>query len=265
MAGVGATADAAAVVWGIARPDRAIRVLVCELWVHQRIKEYIVLYKGVAVAGVGGFDMCTLHLGESARTLVRAGLVLALVAPAAANPEYVTPFNTAYPGNTLSSRMAASTGSACNVCHHPTNRSTRGNCYRLALQARLNAGRTITQAIADINDLDSDNDGTSNGDEILMARADLPGQVGYSPGLVGPTGTDPCGTNPIAAVTNTSETPPAPPCAADFNGAGGLTVQDIFDFLAAYFAGEPSADFNGVGGLSVQDIFEFLAAYFAGC
>jgi glucose/arabinose dehydrogenase len=54
-------------------------------------------------------------------------------------------------------------------------------------------------------------------------------------------------------------------CPADFNGVGGVSVQDIFDFLAAYFAADPRADFNGVGGISVQDIFDFLAAYFAGC
>jgi hypothetical protein len=44
-----------------------------------------------------------------------------------------------------------------------------------------------------------------------------------------------------------------------------VTVQDIFDFLAAYFAGDTRADFNGAGGITVQDIFDFLAAYFAGC
>jgi hypothetical protein len=55
------------------------------------------------------------------------------------------------------------------------------------------------------------------------------------------------------------------PCPADFNGSGGLTVQDIFDFLAAWFSGAPSADFNHVNGLSVQDIFDFLSAWFAGC
>ena len=54
-------------------------------------------------------------------------------------------------------------------------------------------------------------------------------------------------------------------CPADFNGTGGLTVQDIFDFLAAWFSGAPSADFNHVGGITVQDIFDFLAAWFAGC
>jgi hypothetical protein len=53
-------------------------------------------------------------------------------------------------------------------------------------------------------------------------------------------------------------------CAADFNSSGTLTVQDIFDFLNAWFGGSPSADFNG-GGLAVQDIFDFLNAWFAGC
>ena len=60
-------------------------------------------------------------------------------------------------------------------------------------------------------------------------------------------------------------TPPSC-CPADFNHSGPPpTVQDIFDFLAAYFAGDTAADFNRVGGLSVQDIFDFLAAYFTGC
>jgi hypothetical protein len=53
-------------------------------------------------------------------------------------------------------------------------------------------------------------------------------------------------------------------CRADFNQNGTLEVQDIFDFLNAWFAGLPSADFNG-GGLAVQDIFDFLNAWFAGC
>jgi hypothetical protein len=51
---------------------------------------------------------------------------------------------------------------------------------------------------------------------------------------------------------------------ADYNDSGVVSVQDIFDFLAGYFAGEACADFNGSGTISVQDIFDFLAAYFAG-
>jgi hypothetical protein len=54
-------------------------------------------------------------------------------------------------------------------------------------------------------------------------------------------------------------------CLADFNTDNALGVQDIFDFLAAWFSGDPRADFNSSGGLGVQDIFDFLAAWFAGC
>ncbi len=54
-------------------------------------------------------------------------------------------------------------------------------------------------------------------------------------------------------------------CRANFNGIDGVNVQDIFDFLAAWFAGNPRADFNGANGIGVQDIFDFLAAWFAGC
>ncbi len=53
-------------------------------------------------------------------------------------------------------------------------------------------------------------------------------------------------------------------CIADFNCSNTVSVQDIFDYLAAWFAGTPSADING-GGIGVQDIFDFLAAWFVGC
>jgi hypothetical protein len=54
-------------------------------------------------------------------------------------------------------------------------------------------------------------------------------------------------------------------CLADFNGQNGVSVQDIFDFLTAWFAGAPSADINGTNGVTVQDIFDFLSLWFAGC
>ncbi len=55
-----------------------------------------------------------------------------------------------------------------------------------------------------------------------------------------------------------------PCCRADFNQSGTLEVQDIFDYLNAWFAGTGAADFNGAG-LAVQDIFDYLNAWFAGC
>jgi len=58
----------------------------------------------------------------------------------------------------------------------------------------------------------------------------------------------------------------APCCTADFNQSGGFpaaTVQDVFDFLSAFFANSPQADLGG-GGVTVQDVFDFLTAFFSG-
>jgi hypothetical protein len=52
-------------------------------------------------------------------------------------------------------------------------------------------------------------------------------------------------------------------CPADFNCDGSVAVNDIFDFLNAWFAGSHRADING-GGLGVNDIFDFLNTWFAG-
>jgi hypothetical protein len=54
-------------------------------------------------------------------------------------------------------------------------------------------------------------------------------------------------------------------CPADFNLDGSVESQDFFDYLAAFFAGDPSADYTGEGVVNSQDFFEFLAAFFGGC
>lgn len=62
-------------------------------------------------------------------------------------------------------------------------------------------------------------------------------------------------------------------CLGDFNGQNGVTVNDIFDFLAAWFTGCSSVgpncpwngDFNRDGMVSVNDIFDFLSAWFGDC
>jgi hypothetical protein len=59
--------------------------------------------------------------------------------------------------------------------------------------------------------------------------------------------------------------PPPPPCRADFNGDGAANSQDFFDFLGAFFAGDPAADFNRDGSTNSQDFFDFLGAFFQGC
>lgn len=60
-------------------------------------------------------------------------------------------------------------------------------------------------------------------------------------------------------------TEPSDDCRADFNYSDIVSVQDLFDYLAAFFDGESDADFNENGVLTVQDFFDFLEAFFAGC
>ncbi len=209
---------------------------------------------------------------KCARMIV-VSLSLLAEGQALAHNSYMSVFQARYPASTLPARMNAATGSACNVCHHPTDRANPGNCYKIALVARIDAGRTITQALADVEAADSDNDGVSNLDEILMPRADLPGQVGYSPGLIGDVGSDPCGAP--GTLTNQPETPPppGPVCdSIDFNGDGLLPdTQDITDFLAVFGGGVcPTAtcgdiDFNNDGLFpDTQDITAFLTVFGGG-
>jgi probable HAF family extracellular repeat protein len=60
-------------------------------------------------------------------------------------------------------------------------------------------------------------------------------------------------------------TPIPPGCPADFNDSGTVTVEDLFEFLAAYFESDSRADVNASGAVTVQDIFDYLLVYFAGC
>ncbi len=55
-------------------------------------------------------------------------------------------------------------------------------------------------------------------------------------------------------------------CPADFNHDRAITVQDLFEFLASWFAGDAGADFDGSGAPpTLDDFFAFIAAWFDGC
>ena len=55
------------------------------------------------------------------------------------------------------------------------------------------------------------------------------------------------------------------PCRADFNGFDGVTIDDLFLYLNAWFTGNPLADIDGVGGVAIDDLFLFLNGWFVGC
>lgn len=54
-------------------------------------------------------------------------------------------------------------------------------------------------------------------------------------------------------------------CGADFNCSRSVTVDDLFGYFNAYFAGAQGADVNGLSGVTIDDLFLFLRAWFAGC
>ncbi|MEK6704021.1 MAG: hypothetical protein AABZ53_17325 [Planctomycetota bacterium] len=209
------------------------------------------------------------HLVSTASAVVIVGVVAATAAlSAGATPGISSAFAAKYPGNTLSARTLAATGNACFVCHQPPNTSMQGNCYKTAIAARLDAGLTNAQAMDDLDQVDSDGDGVTNGDEVRLARADMPGQVGYNPGLIGATGTDPCASDTSTPVTGQRETPP-PACRADFDGDGTV---DFFDYDAFVNCFEglfcppgKTADFDGDGSVDFFDYDAFVVAFETGC
>ncbi|MCC6678809.1 MAG: hypothetical protein IT436_16885 [Phycisphaerales bacterium] len=196
----------------------------------------------------------------------RAGIGVIAAAPlcAWAYPPYLTLWQQRYPTSTLPADMAALTGTSCNVCHHPPDRYYAGTCYREAIRTILDSGLEIEDALPMVEDLDSDGDGISNIDEILMPRLDTPGQVGYHPGLVGPLGTDPCSDFPDDIITGRIETPPGV-CPADLNGDGLVDFSDYLEFLNRYEVEDPSVDFNRDGFVDFLDYLEFLNHYDAAC
>jgi len=140
--------------------------------------------------------------------LVAAVTVWALACPSVhAFSVYLDAWKARYPDSTLPERMNLLTGTECHVCHHPPTRNLPGNCYRMDLFALLDGGASIQDALDQLDGQDSDGDGVANGVEINLPRSDDPGQVGYSPGLIGETGTDPCADDPDEVVTSARETP----------------------------------------------------------
>lgn len=54
-----------------------------------------------------------------------------------------------------------------------------------------------------------------------------------------------------------------PVCGADWNGDGSVTVEDLFNFLVAWFS--HNVDLTGEGDTTVEDLFQFLQLWFRGC
>jgi hypothetical protein len=67
---------------------------------------------------------------------------------------------------------------------------------------------------------------------------------------------------PNAVCWNTELEVRATPFVGDWNADGQLQVQDVFDYLNGWFAGD--GDANEDGATSLQDVFDFVNGWFAG-
>lgn len=169
------------------------------------------------------------------------------------------------------------------------NRNPATNGYELELLARLNdiqlgqnSGRNYQIQFMGIADADSISSGSIFSSNIVqdvhqgVNLSALPYASPFSLGLlafhakivydtnndglyVDPSGPGASGGNDQAYNVVLALMPKI--AVGDFNRDGGKTVQDIFDFLAAWFAN--SIDYNGDGAITVQDIFDFLGDWFA--
>lgn len=54
-------------------------------------------------------------------------------------------------------------------------------------------------------------------------------------------------------------------CLADFNRDNSVTLQDLFEYMDAWFAAAPDADVNNDQAVTLQDLFDFLDLWFVGC
>lgn len=124
-------------------------------------------------------------------------------------PPVMDVWKSKYPTSTIPSRMATLAGSECFTCHDPAGFGLEGNCYRRDLVDLMQGGSTLDDALDTLDGMDSDGDGYANGVEATMPRTDS-ADIGYNMGLVGNTGTNPCGTTPAVPITGVSETPPDP-------------------------------------------------------
>ncbi|UYV12709.1 MAG: FG-GAP-like repeat-containing protein [Phycisphaera sp.] len=124
---------------------------------------------------------------------------------------------------------------------------------------------------------------TVNNDGGSVSVFENLGGLAFSAALVLPTGVQPefaaiadfdgSGSSDIAVTNRDSNTTSvfindavvAPPCRADFDGDGSLTIFDFLAFQTAFAMGNPRADIDGDGSLTIFDFLAFQNLFVAGC
>jgi mono/diheme cytochrome c family protein len=184
---------------------------------------------------------------------------------AGAWPPYLDEWKDTYPDSTLPQRMEATFGQECYVCHNPGGFSMPGNCYREDLRDLLFDGYTILEALDIADGMDSDGDGFTNGQQITMEHAELPGEIGYNPGLSGCFGNDTCSIDPSIHWTGVSESPAVSPAkTGDLNCDGVVDGGDLLILLSNWGTcpsgpGACIADLNDSGIVDGADLLILLS------
>jgi hypothetical protein len=73
------------------------------------------------------------------------------------------------------------------------------------------------------------------------------------------------GARPLVDIGAYEFQPSTPPCRADMNSDGLVSIQDFLTYLQLFAAADARADFSGDGSVSIQDFLAFLSAFAAGC
>ncbi len=146
--------------------------------------------------------------------------VLALVGTAGAEAPFINTWTAIYPGSSSETNVQAGTGSVCQLCHWNPSGGTIWNAYGWRVRQGLNAGQSLTTAIQNAANPNSDADptGATNLAEILAST-----QPGWTPGANNTryqnSGTTP-GQNPPAGIQGSLDpsNPSFPYCFGDGSG-----------------------------------------------
>jgi hypothetical protein len=133
--------------------------------------------------------------------------------------------------------------------------TTLDNDYRLRAGSPAIDFGDVASLSADSGDLDGDGDRDEPTPRDVMGMPRLVDDPGTMNQGVGVGGVLDLGALEFLGVS----------CRVDLDGSGVVGVGDWLVFVTRWLAREMSADFDRSGVLDEGDVFEYLAAYFAGC
>lgn len=184
-------------------------------------------------------------------TISTALLAVALLGGLArAHGNYLTTWNTAYPNSLADDYVVYSTGSSCQLCHFTSTGGQNWNAYGWKMHQNIQAGQSLSTAIANSASFNSDNDPTGSTNAVEIAAN---AQPGWTPGNVN--------TRYNQSSTVANQPPPAgfqgfldpQPCGTALTFCtSGTTSNGCLATMA--MSGSPTASHSGVCTISVNNV-----------